>query len=165
MHGEKWGGEFLHPQNRALMSGPWELFGLTAGPDTHPGPFRLGDSQPRELRPRAVLPNASARTRRGPWRCHVAICLGSFAQCLLSTDSVPASFGYQGHSRDQQRQSSLAFRKSAFSCKIETEPLAGVAQWTEHGPANPNWFDPPSELVPGLWAGSPVGGAQEATTH
>ena len=45
--------------------------------------------------------------------------------------------------------------------------LAGVAQWIEHQPAN-HWV---TGLIPGLghmfglWARSPVGGTQEATTH
>ena len=40
--------------------------------------------------------------------------------------------------------------------------LAGVAQWIECGPANPSVQ---SGHVLGLRARSPVGGAQEATTH
>ena len=42
--------------------------------------------------------------------------------------------------------------------------LAGVAQWIECWPVN-HRFDSWSGHMPGLWAGSPVGGAQEATTH
>ena len=47
------------------------------------------------------------------------------------------------------------------------QALAGVAQWIECGPTNPkgHQFDSQSEHIPGLQAMSPIGGAQEATTH
>ena len=48
---------------------------------------------------------------------------------------------------------------------IKETALAGVAQWIERRPANQmvtGWI--PSHM-PGLRARSPVGGAQEATTH
>ena len=46
-------------------------------------------------------------------------------------------------------------------------PLAGIAQWIEHQPVNQRvtgWI-PSLEHMPGLRAKSPVGGAQDATTH
>ena len=46
--------------------------------------------------------------------------------------------------------------------------LASVAQWIECGPANQRvTISIPSawKHTPGLWARSPVGGAQDATTH
>lgn len=120
-----WGevrGESLHPPNRALMSGPWELFRPPAGPDTHPRPFRLGDSQSRERMRRAVLPAASDRAGCGQWRCHTAVCLGSLVQCLLSTDSVPGSFGHQGRSRDSMKTELLPLRSLHSRTRLKLNP-------------------------------------------
>ena len=45
--------------------------------------------------------------------------------------------------------------------------LAGVAHWSEYQPANQRVASSIPSLghMPGLWARSPVGGAQGATTH
>ena len=45
--------------------------------------------------------------------------------------------------------------------------LVGVAQWIECWPANQrgHWLNSQSGHMPGPGARSPVGGAQEATTH
>ena len=45
--------------------------------------------------------------------------------------------------------------------------LAGMAQWIEHWPVNEKVTSSIPSLghMPGLWARSPVGGAQEATTQ
>ena len=48
-------------------------------------------------------------------------------------------------------------RKEGRKERKKERTLAGVAQWIEHWPVN--------QRVPGLLARSPVGGAQEATTH
>ena len=45
--------------------------------------------------------------------------------------------------------------------------MAGVAQWIEHQPVNQRVTSSIPNLghMPGLWAMSPVGSVQEATTH
>ena len=61
-------------------------------------------------------------------------------------------------------QSKVMLRKSNLA-------LAGVAQWIEHLPANQRVSGSipiqrvSSSITPALWAISPVGGVQEATTH
>ena len=53
------------------------------------------------------------------------------------------------------------------SKKIPNATLAGVAQWTACQPLNQRvtGLIPSLGHMPGLWARSPVGGTQEATTH
>ena len=51
--------------------------------------------------------------------------------------------------------------------KIKDKALPGVAQWIEHVPVNRRVTSSIPSLghMLGLWARSPVGGAEEATTH
>ena len=59
------------------------------------------------------------------------------------------------------------FQWSELTLRNDTWALAGVAQWIERPPTNHRIyrFDSQSGSMPGLQARSPVGGAQEATTH
>ena len=54
-----------------------------------------------------------------------------------------------------------------WSFKIIFCPLAGIAQWIEHGPAKQRVVGliPNQGICLGCGQGSPVKGAQEATTH
>ena len=58
------------------------------------------------------------------------------------------------------------YRFNAIPIKIPMTALAGVAQWIECG-LQTKWLPVqfPVRHMPGLLARSPVGGAQEATTH
>ena len=87
----------------------------------------------------------------------------------VTCDGIPRGHGKVNCRCVQQREyisKTWAAWKSQLQ-KVTHCALAGVAQWMECQPENQrvDGSISQSELMPGLWARSPVGGTQETTTH
>ena len=69
--------------------------------------------------------------------------------------------------REAPRTATVTTTTHGWWCENRALALAGVAQWTECQPATQNVAGANSLLVrmPGLQAGSPFGGEQEATNR
>ena len=98
------GGEFLYPQDGAVVSGPWEMFRLTFSPS--PEPIRddlIGDSCSGKFMTRAQLPRpwdlsaALDVTRWGQWLSHcsrhglIHSCINwapTLSQAILDTEDI-----------------------------------------------------------------------------